>query len=128
VEVRGGDGETDAILPGAATVVGRGDAETDAVLAGAEAVEVGRGGAEMEAVVASAAGLDAGATALGGSLPDKSGLRPTPTTMKKRIIRTVPNGVLIAPTKFLAQSIFLFTVKVIGGRRFSSQHPRFCSQ
>jgi hypothetical protein len=93
--------------------VGGGDTETRAVLAGAAAEAVG--GAERKPVLAGVAGLEAGTRALGGALWDKSRLRPSPTAMEKRIVRTVPNGVSIAPIKFLAQSILLFTVIVIGG-------------
>lgn len=84
-------------------------------LTGAAAVKVGGGDAGREPVLAGAAGLDAGIRALGaGALRDKSRLRPSPTAMEKRIAKAVPNGVSTAPIKFLAQSIFLFTVIVIG--------------
>jgi hypothetical protein len=96
--------------------VGDGGVRTDAGVPGAAAVEIGGGGAGKEVVLACTAGLDAWTRALGGALRDKSRLRPSPTAMEKRIVRTVPNGVSIAPIKFLAQSIFLFTVIVIGGR------------
>ena len=115
-EVGRGDGETDTILPGAAAVeVGGGDAETSAGLAGAAAVAVGDGSAEREVVLACTADLGAGTSAVGGALRDESRLRPSPTAMEKSIVRIVPNDVSIAPTRFLTQSIFLFTVIVIGG-------------
>jgi hypothetical protein len=116
VEVGGGGAETDVVRAGAAVVeVDGGGAKADAVRAGPAAVRVGRGGAETDAVVAGAAGSDAVTFAPGVSLRDNSRLRPTPTAMERRIVRTVPNGVSIAPIKFLAQSILLFTVIVIGG-------------
>jgi hypothetical protein len=93
-EVGGGDGETDAILPGGAVVVGR-------------------GGAEMEAVAAGDAGLDAETTALRESLGDKNILRLTPSAMEKMIARTIASGVSIASMKSF-QSIFRFT-KVTDG-------------
>jgi hypothetical protein len=93
-EVGGGDGETDAILPGAAAVVGR-------------------GGAGMEAEAAGDAGLDAETTALGESLGDKNILRLIPSAMEKMIVRTIASGVSIASMKFFAQSIFWFTARAL---------------
>ncbi len=116
--VGGGGVETAAALAGAAAVaVGGGGAETAAALAGAAAVAVGGGGAETARILADAAGLNAGTSALGGALSDNSRLRPTPKAIEKRIVRTIPNGVFIAPVKLFAESIFLFTVIVIGGGR-----------
>ena len=82
-------------------------------LACAATVGAGGGGGEPEAAVACTMGLDAGMP--GESLRDKSRLRPTPRAMEKRIVRTVANGVSIAPIKYVAQSIFLLAVILIGG-------------
>jgi hypothetical protein len=116
MEVGGGGAETDVVVAGAAAMeVGGGSAETDVVVAGAAAIDVGGGGAETGVVLAGAADTDAGTSALGGALWDKIRLRPTPMATENRIVRTVPNGVSITLLKFLPQSIFLFTVIVIGG-------------
>jgi hypothetical protein len=110
VAIGGGDADTEVAVAG-----GGGGAETCAAVAGAAAVEVDGGGAETEAALACTAGLDAGTSALGESVRDKTRLRPTPRAMEKRIVRTVANGVSIAPIKYVAQSILLFAVIVTGG-------------
>jgi hypothetical protein len=122
--VVGGDGtEMGAVLAAAAaTGVGGGGAEMGAVLAAIAATGVGGGGAVLAAIT----GLDAETNALGESRWEKSMLKPAPRAMEKRMVRTVPNGVVTAWAKVTIQLVFLFITRMTGGTRTNVLVSFFC--
>jgi hypothetical protein len=141
----GGDGaEMGAVLAATAAMgAGGGGAEICAMLAAITAMGVGGGGAEGTvlaataamgaggggaegAVLAATAGLDAETNALGKSRWEKSILKPAPRAMEKRMVRTLPNGVVTASAKVTIQLVFLFVTRVTGGTRTNALLSFFC--